>query len=165
MSFDAWLGMLVHITPLIAVRPEIALYISKGDHTDLLTPASNEHPEGGAIGGSLGIFFFLPRKQNFFLYFGPEVEYFHLSQLAFFDNGDKKDDYEIQMTSIAALVGAQYMFSDRFGFQGDIGLAYIMTSSHDESWNNVGTKTTNRKDEDTGIYTRGAYLGAVFYFN
>ena len=99
------------------------------------------------------------------LYLGPEVKFYFSSEIDYYDNGDKKSDTLIKQLTAAALTGAQFMLSDRFGFHDDAGLGMLRYLKHQRTWSVVGVSTKNQVYNETTFFMRPAYFGAVFYFN
>ena len=165
LAEGTWAGVIFHIIPAIALRPSLVFYKLSEDVIDNVTPASSTTSENGGLGLALGAFYFSRPKRNFMLYLGPEVKFFFSSEMDFYDNGDKKSDTAVQQLSAAALIGTQYMFSDRFAFQADAGLGMLRYSEHDIDWTIAGTKTWDKETNETTFFIRPAYLVVVFYFN
>jgi hypothetical protein len=165
LSEDVWAGVLFHIVPAVAVRPSLVFYKLDGEDTDNLTPTSSTTSEDGGLGFGLGAFYFTGPKRNFMLYMGPEVKYFFSTKIDFYDSGDKKSDINTRQLTAAVLIGAQYMVSDRFGFQADAGFGMLKSSELEKAWSASGTLTSDRTIEKTTFFMRSAYLGAVLYFN
>jgi len=162
---DIWVGVVFHILPALALRPSLVFYKADGGVTDNVTTTDSTTFANGGLGGALGIFYYSRPRHNFMLYAGPEVKYYFSSEMDFYDNGDKKSDTSTKQLTAAALLGTQYMLSDRFGFQADVGLGMLRYSKHLRTWTVTGTKTADDETEETTFFLRPAYLGAVFYFN
>jgi hypothetical protein len=87
---DAWIGALFHPTRSIALRPSIVFAQLTGNIDDKLAGASYKEESDVAVGGALAGFYYLPARASFFLYMGPEVKYFYLSQSDYYSSGDRE---------------------------------------------------------------------------
>jgi hypothetical protein len=162
---DAWIGVLFHPTRSIALRPSIVFAQMTDNIDDNLTGTSYKSVSDLAVGGALAGFYYLPARASLFLYAGPEVKYFYLSQSEYYSSGTTSGQGSWHMLQISLLFGAQYMLSQRFGFQADIGAGCMLSWIHRREWNPAGTLATDQLNMSTTFVTRGAYLGAIFYLN
>jgi len=162
---DAWIGVLFHPTRSIALRPSVVFAQFTGNTQDNLTGTSYRTDSDVAVGGALAGFYYLPARASLFLYAGPEVKYFYLSQSEYDISGVRTTLHSRQILQISLLFGAQYMLSQRFGFQADIGAGCMLFWQHSQTWNTSGTLLTDQLNTNTTFVTRGAYLGAIFYLN
>ena len=162
---DIWLGVVFHVVPALALRPSLVFYKTEREVTDNLAPADPTTSTSAGLGGALGVFYFTRPKRNFMLYTGPEVKFFFSSEIDFYEDDSKESDTSIKQLTAAGVIGAQYMLSDRFGFQADVGLGMLRYIRHTREWDAGGTKNVDGEGKDTTFFLRPAYLGAVFYFN
>lgn len=165
MQEDAWIGALVHPTPSLALRPSVVLVRSVRDEEDNLAATSYRSDADVGIGAALAGFYYFPARAGLSIYLGPEVKYFYLEQDDFFLSGNKQSEDSSQILQASLLFGAQYMLSERFGFQADVGVGVMLVWDRGLEWNDLGTLLTDELAVNTMFSTRGAYLGAVFYLN
>ena len=162
---DAWIGVLLHPTRSLALRPSLVFAWMAEVEEDRLTPAS-ERTGGLAVGGALGGFYYFPVKAGLSIYAGPEIKYYYRGIEDYYPDGDRESLRSWHLLQLSVLFGAQYMLSERFGFQADLGAALFHVWSLGRRWHDVtGDLTDDRLTENTTFTTRGAYLGAVFYLN
>jgi hypothetical protein len=162
---DVLAGMIIHIVPAVALRPSLVFYKRDEEATDNLTPPSSTSSSDGGLGVGLGAFYFTRPKGNLSLYVGPEAKYLFSAEIDSFDNGDKSSELYTHRLTAAVLFGTQYMLSDRFAFQADVGLGVLRNSERHKTWNTGGSVTADTENQMTSFFIRPAYLGAVFYFN
>jgi hypothetical protein len=163
---DVLAGMIIHVVPAVALRPSVVFYKRGEENTDNVSPTSSTSASDGGLGVGLGAFYYTRPKGNLSLYVGPEAKYLFSAEIDSFDNGDKKSELYTQRFTASALFGTQYMLSDRFGFQADVGLGVIRDSQRYKEWSALGgSPTKDTENLVTSFFIRPAYLGAVFYFN
>lgn len=161
---EAWVGVLLHPTERLVVRPSLVFTGMTRNEEDLLGGTSYLSLRDIAVGAALAGFYYLPPRAGLSLYAGPELTYLYLGRNQYTETGARDLD-RWHMLHLNLLFGAQYMLGERFGFQAELGAGVSFFWTHTFEWNGAGTLITEEMDTLTMFGTRGAYLGAVFYLD
>ena len=106
---------------------------------------------------------FLKEDNNFSIYYGPGLGISYSSEQYKYKNGDRSKTTSNSIT-LSAVIGAQYMLSDRFGFFADTGLQLTRIKRKLEEYDYSSDTDYNAEETDNVIKLRTASIGAIFYF-
>jgi hypothetical protein len=146
MGFPTSVGLLVHVTDGVAVRPEVTFQHSSTERALSEDDASSTSVSFGATG-----LFYVGEWDNLRTYVGPRYLFSHSS----FSSDDSAFDSSISAHSIAGLFGAQYTPHRRFSVFGEVGLEYVSSSSENDFLD------SSRDASSFGLHSA---VGVVFYF-
>ena len=157
-----WLGGTLHLSPVMALRPELLVFASHRNDDDNISGTGSDR-RTRAFGGGIDLFFYFPVNTVYF-YLGPGIRLFHRNVER--DNTDGSGYHEDDFTiSAGATTGGLFMLSKQFGFFGEISLGVDWYISNDRDWNTLGVTTSDDKARVTQFLIQRASLGAVFYLN
>lgn len=153
MGYPASVGILWHVTPTIAIRPEFAFAHSSSENN-----SSSLHSESSAtnVGTGVSVLFYLKKYDSLRTYFSPRLTYAHTSgesELSSITNSTSETTGD--STSLTGSFGAQYSLGDRFAVFGEVGFGYSHTSTE--------SSTSTIKLTGDGWGTRTG-VGVIFYF-
>ena len=160
---NLWIAGILHITPRIAVRPQVMVLSNKRERKYVMSDETNNY-EDTAFGAGADLLYYVPVADNMFFYTGPSVKYYKYTDKADYANGSNKENI---ITNIKGgiKVGGQFMLSPNFGFFGDLGIGFENQMEKEKGWNVDGEITSEEENSTSVFSTTGAYLGAVFYIN
>lgn len=153
MGYPASVGILWHVTPTIAVRPEFAFA-----HSSSETDSNSSHAESSTtnVGTGVSVLFYLKKYESLRTYFVPRFSWAHTSgesDLSSFTNSTSETTGD--STSLTGSFGAQYSLGDRFAAFGEVGFGY--------SHNTTESSTSTLKLTGNAWATRTG-VGVIFYF-
>ena len=157
MAYPAAVGVLWHVSPKVAIRPELSF---AGTSTDTTSSSIASDSSGWAIGTGVSALFYLKTYEHLRTYVTPRFTYSHTSTTSTLSSllpgvTTSKSEQTNDSTGIAGLFGAQYMLGDRFSLFGEVGFGYAHGST-------TSSTATSTKITSNGWGTR-AGIGVVFY--
>ena len=159
-----WLAGIVHLTPRIALRPQVMLYFRSRESDNIVGGGIDNHYDDNMLGFGLDGLYYWPLSQHSLVYAGPSVRYLRYMDKFEDDTGDYGEDVT-NTFRFGLLAGGQYMLSESFGFFGDAGISISQTYKLEEEYDGSGT-LTSKNEENTMLFSGlAARLGGVFYFN
>lgn len=159
-----WLAGIIHLTPQIALRPQVMLYLRSRETESIVGGGLNNHYDDNFFGAGLDGLYYWPRSQRSLFYAGPSVRYLRYVDKYEEDTGNYGEEVTDSFR-FGLLAGGQYMLSEMFGFFGDAGINISQVYIVDEEYDGSGTLVY--KDEENILLFSGvaARLGGIFYFN
>ena len=164
---DLYIGAVVYPISWLQLRPSVLFYHGSGE-VEYEEIIDRFFYDSIRFGGMLDVLFTFEVAENTYLYLGPRAEFFYLMTTetndrfptSSLDNFDR-EYYDIELH---AVFGAQYMFSDNFGFFGDIafGARYrIETYYYHDT---VPDTVPDRRSTDWYFRTLQGNIGMQFIF-
>jgi hypothetical protein len=149
VSAPSAIGVIWHVTPRMAVRPDLSFSFSESD-ADVGTDI-NSH--SFTLGGS--VLFYTGRWDNLQTYVAPRLSYSWASSSI--DGGGASLDSSQDGWSLSGTFGAQYLLGTRFAVFAEAGLAYSSTTAE--------TPTSFGDNErTTWSFGTRTLIGATLYF-
>ena len=149
VSAPSAIGFIWHVTPRVAVRPDLSFSFSESDvdqGTDLNSSAFT-------LGTS--VLFYTGRWDNLQTYVAPRLSYSWSSSS--FEGPGNNIDTSQDAWSLSGAFGAQYMLGTRFAVFGEAGLAY--SSQTAETPTSFGDN-----ERTTWSFGTRTVVGATLYF-
>jgi hypothetical protein len=149
ISAPSAIGLIWHVTPRVAVRPDLSFSFSESD-ADVGTDV-NSH--SFSLGGS--VLFYTGRWDNLQTYVSPRVSYSWSSSSIDGSGADLNSTSD--GWSLSGTFGAQYMLGTRFAVFAEAGLAYASQTAE--------TPTSFGDNErTTWSFGTRTLIGATLYF-
>jgi hypothetical protein len=149
VSAPSAIGVIWHVTPRVAVRPDLSFSFSESD-ADVGTDI-NAH--SFTLGGS--VLFYTGRWDNLQTYVAPRLSYSWASSSI--DGANESLDSTQDGWSLSGTFGAQYLLGTRFAVFAEAGLAYASQTAE---------TPTSFGDNERTTWTFGTrtLVGATLYF-
>ena len=150
MGFPASIGVIVHTTDTVALRPEFSF--SKN------TTEGPTSADGWAVGTGVSALFYVASHDHVRTYVSPRITYSKISTTA----ASTFSSFTTTSTiwGGAGSFGAQYSPTPKFGLFGEVGLAYSRQTVHPGVPSFPGVSSPDVKGNQWG--TR-AGVGVIFY--
>lgn len=158
-----WIAGILHITPRIAVRPQVLFLTINREQTDIDSDTTDKY-EDTAFGAGLDFLYYWPLPNDIYFYAGPSVRYYKYIDKYEYNDGSSAEDITTDIRA-GIKVGGQFMLSPSFGFFGDFGIGIESRKDEDKNWDAVGVLTDEDESSMFIISTMGARLGGIFYLN
>jgi hypothetical protein len=146
MGFPVRVGIMVHLTDGIAVRPEVNFR-----HASTENALGDDETSSTSVSFGVTGIFYVGEWDKLRTYVSPRYAYSHASA--------SSDDTNFESTgsshTIGGHFGAQYALDQRFGVFGEVGLEYGTAESTIEFLNST------RESSSFGLHSA---VGVVFYF-
>ncbi len=159
-----WLAGIIHLTPRIALRPQVMLYFKGRKSENIVGSGVTNRYNDNFFGAGVDGLYYWPLSQGSLFYAGPSVRYLRYSDKFEDDTGDYGEEVT-DTFHFGLLAGGQYMLSEMFGFFGDAGISIRKTHILDEEYDGSDTLTFKEEESITLFSGLAARLGGVFYFN
>lgn len=149
VSAPSAIGVIWHVTPRVAVRPDLSFSFSESD----AEIGSDLSSHSFSLGGS--VLFYTGRWDNLQTYVSPRLSYSWASSS--FEGGGTTFDSTTDGWSLAGTFGAQYLLGTRFAVFGEAGLAYSSQTAEVPS-------TISDNERTTWSFGTRTVVGATLYF-
>ena len=120
---DLFIGVVWHPLTWLQIRP-IILVLGRNTETEYEDFTERDIFDDLRFGGGIDLLFTFEMRENLYLYVGPRVEYIYLKQNRRNELDPSASNFNFERINhsieFGAVVGGEYMFSNGFGFFGDI---------------------------------------------
>ena len=149
VSAPSAIGFIWHVTPRVAVRPDLSFSFSESD----AEVGGDLDSHSFSLGGS--VLFYTGRWDNLQTYVSPRLSYSWSSTSL--ESGGTTFDSTADGWSLSGTFGAQYLLGTRFAVFGEAGLAYSSQSAEAPS-------AFGENERTTWTFGTRTLVGATLYF-
>jgi hypothetical protein len=156
MGFPASIGVIIHATDKVAIRPELSFSTSASEGTVSSTS------DGWTVGTGVSALFYVAMHDHVLTYVSPRITYSRLSTTSTSTVSTTVATFTstTSLWSGAGSFGAQYSPTPKFSVFGEVGMAYSHQTGHSSVSSGLSVPPTDVKGHQWG--TR-AGVGVIFY--
>ena len=127
MGYPAAAGVLWHVSPKVAIRPELTF---AGSSTETTSSSLAIEGSGWNLGTGVSALFYLRTEERLRTYFSPRFTYSHSSSSSS-SSGVTTSELEqtTNVVGVSGSFGAQYAVGDRFTVFGELGFSFSHSHS------------------------------------
>jgi opacity protein-like surface antigen len=155
MGYPASIGVLWHVSPRVAIRPEFSFATTSNEFTSALGTVTASDLSAIGVGAS-GIFY-LTDVNKLRTYVSPRFTYSRATSSTEANGVSGGSDGSGRTYSAGAAFGAQYALGDRFSVFGEVGVGYAHQKSSSDTQTFQSSTVSHAWSSRTGV-------GVVLYF-
>jgi opacity protein-like surface antigen len=155
MGYPASIGVLWHVSPRVAIRPEFSFATTSSEFTSALGTVTASDVSAVGVGAS-GIFY-LTDQNKLRTYVSPRFTYARTTSKTEANGISAGSEGSGKSYSAGASFGAQYGLGDRFSVFGEVGLGYADQRSSSDISAFQSSTVSHTWSSRTGV-------GVVLYF-
>src|SRR5262245_15712789 len=151
MGYPASIGVLLHVSERVALRPEFSFTLTDSSSESIV----NDETNFWSLGAGVSVLCYSSLTDNLRTYVAPRFSYNRTS-------GDSSNtDSTTDIYTFAGMFGAQYSLGRRFAAFGEVGLSYARQNGTFTT--SIGPVTTHITNHANAFGTRTG-VGVVLYF-
>jgi opacity protein-like surface antigen len=155
MGYPASFGVLWHVSPRVAIRPEFSFTQTSNEFTSALDTVTASDVSAVGVGAS-GIFY-LTDVNKLRTYVSPRLTYARTTTSTETNGVSFGSEGSGRSYSAGAAFGAQYALGERFSVFGEVGVGYTNQKSSSEISTVLSSTKSHSRSSRTGV-------GVVLYF-
>jgi opacity protein-like surface antigen len=155
MGYPASIGVLWHVTPRVAVRPEFSFTTTSNEFTSALATVTTS--DASAVGVGVSGLFYLSDVNKLRTYVSPRFTYARTTSSTQADGVSFGSEGSGKSYSAGAAFGAQYALGDRFSVFGEVGVGYAHQRGSSDTPTFQNSTVSDTWSSRTGV-------GVVLYF-
>ena len=155
MGYPASIGVLWHVSPRVAIRPEFSFTTTSNEFTSALGTVTASDVSAIGVGAS-GIVY-LTDVNKLRTYLSPRFTYARTTSSTEANGVSFGSEGSGRSYSAGAAFGAQYALGERFGVFGEVGIGYADQKSSSDTQTFQSSTVSHTWSSRTGV-------GVVLYF-
>jgi hypothetical protein len=155
MGYPASIGVLWHISPSVAIRPEFSFTTTSNEFTSALAVVTKS--DVSAVGVGASAIFYLSNVDRLRTYVSPRFTYARTSSSTEANGVSLGSDGSGKSYSAGAAFGAQYALGERFGVFGEVGVGYANQKSSSDISTFQSSTVSHTWSSRTGV-------GVILFF-